>query len=169
MKRNKEGNLEIVKAVNMKTGMSSTDPVNVTDEDKIQMDTVQENEDGSFEMVRTSKHKQGKAKVNAGAIMIAIHSLKKIKEMSAKGENCKYLENVRKTISHYQKREKTRNTSLLASKLSHMMKNHKVQMVPGAKMREASYIKRQHLVIGKRSVLPLQTNSIPCWKIFLYH
>ena len=58
MKRNKEGNLEIVKAVNMKTGMSSTDPVNVTDEDKIQMDFVQENEDGSFEMVRMSKHKR---------------------------------------------------------------------------------------------------------------
>ena len=159
MKKSKEGNLEVVKATNMKTGMSSTDPVNIRDEDKIQMDTIQENKDGSFEMVRTSKHKQGKAKVNAGAIMIATRSLKKIKEMSAKGENRKYLENVRKTISHYQKREKTKNTSLLASKLSHMMKNHKVQMVPRAKMREASHIKRQRLVIGKRSVLPLQTNS----------
>ena len=164
MKRNKEGNLEIVKAVNMKTGMSSTDPVNVTDEDRILMDTVHENEDGTFETIRTSKHKQGERKVNAGAIMIATRSLNKVKEMSAEGENRKYLENVRRTINHFQTSKKSRNTSLLASKLSRMMKNHKVQMVPGVKI-QASHIRRQRLVVGKRSILPLQTNSIPVFPI----
>ena len=97
--------------------------------------------------------------------MIATRSLNKIKEMSAEGENRKYLENVRRTISHYQGSKKPKNTSLLASKLSRMMKNHKVQMVPGVKMREASHIKRQRLVVGKRSILPLQTNSIPVFPI----